>query len=231
MRRSSASLALLALLALAGCGGGGEGTTASTSTTSSTTVERSTGSAQRPSPAKKKSTKPEPEKERQATSEGDPVPGSRAVAPGVPGTRGGDNSIQTFGAEGAEGQRAQALADLKAYLHARLAGEWARACALASQEFRDELAGLIAQAKGTEKPRGCAQTLAALLGGTPPTTLREDVQVGELLSFRVQGKRAYLIFKGAKGAMFIALANDAGRWKVNVPQPTPFSETTQGSSR
>ncbi len=209
MRRSSASLALVALLALASCGGGGEGTTASTSTT----VE------------------PKPEEERQATSNGDPVSGSQDVAPGVPMTKGGDNSIQTFGAERGGGQRAQALADLKAYLHARLAGEWARACALASQEFRHEFARLVAQAKGKERPSGCAQTLAAFLGSTPRATRREAAQVGELLSFRVEGKRGYLIFKGARSVMFIALENDAGRWKVNVSQPTPFSETTQGSSR
>lgn len=227
MRRSGACLTLLALLAIAGCGGGGS--TASTSTAPSTTAKQSTATAtQKPPPKAKSGSDSNPANPvRQHAAEGEPAPGAKAVAPGVPVTKGGDNSIQSFGAEGQEEQRTQALAELRSYLAALRDGESSRACALASREYKRDLAKLVAQAKGKDKPKGCAQTLEALLGGFG-AGLREAAQVGELLSFRVEGKHAYLIYRGAKGqAMFIAMANDGGQWKVNVLQPESFSETTQ----
>src|SRR5262249_1998769 len=156
----------------------------------------------------------------QHVPEGHPTPGSRAVAPGVPVTKGGDNSIQAFGTEGEEDPRAQAISNLTAYLNARLQGGWARACSLASDQFREELKRLIesAKAKGAaKKPEGCPGTLALLTSPQARAELRRRFQVNEVLSFRIRGEYAYLIFRGEEGkAMFVAMADDGGQWKVNV---------------
>lgn len=224
MRRSLLALALLALAALAAGCGGGDGT--STSATATAPARQGTTAPKRPSEARRPTPSNPAHPSRQSTAEGAPVPGSKAVAPGVPVSKGGDNSIQAFGVEGRESPRAQASAELRAYLGALLAGKWARACAATSPQFKRQLAQLIARARvkgGGEKPRGCAATLAALLGSAPPASLRAASRVGQVLSFRVRGRYAYLIFKGAGGkAMFIAMANDGGKWKVNVLKPEQF---------
>ena len=78
-----------------------------------------------------------------ATADAAPEPGTKSVAPGVPVQPGGDNSIQTFGVEGEVGQREQALATLRAYLNARVAGQWAKACAETSEEFKEQAAAAV----------------------------------------------------------------------------------------
>ena len=239
MRLAAAALTTLALigaLAFAGCGGGDSATTTSETTSAA---------------AKPETKAPEPRPQRQKPSSGDsavpapaephgsvgaPVPGAKAPAPGVPVTPEGDNSVQTFGAEGETDPREQATATLKDYLMSKAAGEWARACAATSEEFKRELATMIERAhvKGdVQKPEGCVETLEVLFGEAPKATLESAAQVGEVLSFRVKDDGyAYLIFKGAGGATkFIAMANDDGTWKVNTFEPAEFSAAKQGSSQ
>lgn len=220
---SAASLVLLSLLlALPGCGGGG-GDSPSTSATSTSTAEQGTTTEQ-PQPSQPKSKPSSSNPPRQHVPTGHPTPGAKAVAPGVPTTKGGDNSIQAFGSEGEEDPREEAISNLTVYLEARLAGEWERACALVSAEFRDQLEQLIENAKGKDKPKGCPGTLALFTPEDAKAELRERSLVSEVLSFRVEGEYAFLIFKGAEGkAMFIAMAEDDGQWRVNVPEPEAFA--------
>jgi hypothetical protein len=237
VRRPWALALLLALAALPGCGGGGGGSTSAPASTS--TAQKSASATERARPPKQQSHLPSqavPNPTRQSAPEGAPTPGTKAVAPGVPVTRGGDNSIQAFGTEGAEAERSQAFSELRAYLGALGGREWARACALASGQLRQDLGRLVAQSPtppgDAKKPKGCAATLEALLGAAAPQALREATQVGELLSFRVQGEYAYLIFRGAGGkAMFIAMADEEGKWKVNVPKPEEFTQASPGGSQ
>ncbi len=158
---------------------------------------------------------------------GNPVPGAKAVAPDVPLTKGGDNSVQEFGTEGEATPRTQAVANATAYIASFSAQDWAEACSLASGEYRQQLAQLIANAKvkgNGEKPEGCAATLEALFGKAPKGAL-DAFRIEEVLSFRVRGDGyAYLIYKSTGGqTMFIAMAEDGGEWKVNVFQPQPFA--------
>jgi hypothetical protein len=153
----------------------------------------------------------------------------------VPVTSGGDNSIQTFGQEGEETQRQQATAELEAYLNARARGDWAGACNAASRQFSEELEKLIEGAKakpGAEKPEGCAGTLEALYGKTPASSFQEAAQIDRVLSFRVrEDGYAYLIYESQGEIKFIAMANDSGAWKVNVPQPASFEGASQGETQ
>src|SRR5262249_12487166 len=154
-----AALFAILLFGLPGCGGGGDPTSASSTTASQGPAQgrvEQARQAQKSTAAPDEGTSNPP---RQHGPIGDPEPRPKAVARGVPVTRGGDNSIQAFGTEGEEGSRSKAVADLTAYLHAFSAGDWSRVCALASDEYRRQLTELVAQAKtgeGAEKPKGCA---------------------------------------------------------------------------
>lgn len=224
--------ALIAVLALAGCGGD-DNEQSSATTTGAQAAERQapTTAGQQPQTQAKGSEQPEQKAQSiGTTADSAPEPGTKSAAPGVPVTPGGDNSIQTFGAEGEVSEREQAVTTLKAYLNARAAKQWARACAQASEEFKQQLGLMLANAKakkGAEKPKGCADTLKLFFGRAPKAQLRRDAQVRELLSFRVAekngGKYAYVIYKGADGkTRFIAMKNDSGEWKVNVTEPAEF---------
>lgn len=233
LKRRSLPLAALALVATAlllpGCGGGDE---EQASTATRAQQETTAAPRQKPNEEKKGSQRNAGSKQPSGqagggsnSSEG-PVPGAKSAAPGVPIVRGGDNSIQVFGVEGETSQSEQAIATLEAYLNALRAGEWSRACAATSSEFKQELATMIARARArgdARKPKGCATTLRQLFADAPKAALRAAAQVNEVLSFRVEGEYAYIIFKGAEGAVrFIAMASDDGEWKVNTLEPTEF---------
>ena len=238
-RRGGLSLApfalFLALLCLGGCGG-----SASENTSTPATAASKATVVQAPKP------KPAPEGNKASAAKrttptpapgapGDPSPGEKAPAPGVPLTPQGDNSIQSFGTEGEQSERQQAEADLQSYLNARARGDWAGACEAASKQFAEELAKLIEQAKakpGAEKPKTCAQTLETLYGKAPGSTLQQAARIDQVLSFRIRDDGyAYLIFKDPQGEVkFIAMADEAGTWKVNVPEPAAF-ESTQGEAQ
>jgi len=224
--RALVFLALLGALALGGCGGGED---SSTTSSQGTVSQAPQATAPEPKPqihAAPKRTTPH----NAPGTPGDPTAGEKAPAPGVPVTPEGDNSVQTFGTEGEESERSQAEADLHAYLNAKARGDWAGACKAASKQFAEELEKLIEQAKakpGAEKPKGCAQTLELLSGGAAAST--KAMLPEQALSFRIrQDGYAYLIYKDPEGEVkFIAMANDNGTWKVNVPEPATF-EGSQG---
>jgi len=223
-------LGALALAALAGCGSGdgGESTSAAPATheTTSSAEKQPSQGKQNENAAGDSQQSASPNPPRQHVPEGHPTSGAKAVAPGVPTTKGGDNSIQAYGAEGEAGSRSQAVEELTAYLATFSAGAWAKACALASSEYRKQLAQLVANAKTkgkAKKPEGCPATLATLFGEAPKQAL-EGYRVAKALSFRIEGDHAYLIYRNPEGkAMFIAMKEDEGEWRVNVIQPQPFS--------
>jgi hypothetical protein len=221
--RSLALLAFFGVLAFAGCGGG-----SASPTNEATSVQESTATT---SPAGQVGNSRPPTSNQTQTDAGHPVPGTRTPAPGVPVAKGADNSIQTFGTEGGVAPREQAAAMLKAYLKARVSGDWVAACEATSKEFKRELAELTSEAQGGGRPKGCAQTLSALFGESSDDRLEQMAQMGKILSFRIRGDGyAYLIFSGPEGAVrFIAMADDNGIWKVNTPEPAEFSAAEQGS--
>ena len=235
MRRTAVSLfAICVAVALAGCSGddaeqGGSTVAASKSTASSTTaVETKDVPASNSEKGESASARGQDGDRRGAGESGDddltagPHPGARSVAAGVPVQPGGDNSVQVFGAEGEVAEREQAFSTLKAYLRARAAGDWAIACAQTSEEFKEQLATLVHISKETEqkKPEGCPATLQVFLGRVPSSQMGRSATVGDLLSFRVKGGYAYVIFRGADGTVhFIAMVDEDGKWKVNTAEP------------
>jgi hypothetical protein len=231
VRALALGAAVLAVAVLAACGGEGGGATSTVSTAAQQRPADPGGASAPGGSRKSKVAEAPPTPKRQHSAEGSPTSGAKAVAAGVPVQDGGDNSIQTFGAEGAEEGRSQALAELRAYLGALANLEFGRVCALASSQYRQELAKLMTQAGDTDaaaRPDGCPATLAVLLGDRPTAALREISQIDKVLSFRVAGPYAYLIFKGSSPqVMFIAMAEEDGKWKVNVLKPEPFAQADE----
>jgi hypothetical protein len=244
------ALALLAVL-IVGCGGGGEEQTSEQAAVAQGQGEevadrdgtqlpdlegdQAQGPGQGPSDPEP-SDAPEPSHAPNPAIATERTPGSKAVAPDVPVTQGGDNSIQAFGVEGEDQEATQALSALEEYLQARLAGEWARACASVSAEFREQLQLLIERAKAKEeeapKPQGCPETLQLLYGQAPRQALQEATQIERVLSFRVrEDGYAYLIYADSKGTIrFIAMAEEEGAWKVNTTEAAELPQTEgQGS--
>ena len=150
-----------------------------------------------------------------------PQVGSKSAAPGVPTTKDGDNSIQTFGAESESEDRAQAAAALQAYLDARAAGEWARACSQLSSGARELLAKFAERGQKLEG-QGCAGAMAAFAEGVPPSVLAAEAQI-EVLSFRVEGDSAFLIYEGPPDTVSaIPMVEEDGAWKVSGMGSTPL---------
>jgi hypothetical protein len=240
MRSLRASILVLLLLALQGCGGGGE----EASTSSVTAKQQAPAEAQAESGSQAQSEQGHESSQHPAQPPAPsphepvagPVPGAKAVAPGVPTAKGGDNSIQTFGAEGQRNEATQALGAFDEFMRARLAGDWQAACEAASQQFRKQLGQVVEHAKpekeGVQIPEGCAGTFELISGGAPAAPLRPIAQVKRELSFRIRGDDyAYLIYEdGEEAIRFIAMARENGVWRVNTLEPTVLPEAgDQGS--
>jgi hypothetical protein len=214
-------LTLTPLALLAGCGGGGGSTSTSTtiSTTTTTTTQRSAA-------------KPEPEQQSAGDSKGstsqpasgsvptDPNPlpnqGTKAVAPGVPTAKGGDNSIQTFGVEADTAERAQVASLLNAYLHAEAAGRWGAACAHLASMLQQKFATL-----GNSSPaslgKGCAGGIGTLFSKAPKAILHSVVPI-HVLSLRVSEPRAFVIYRNGAGKAYnLPLIREGGRWRIAAP--------------
>jgi len=237
--RASALTALaLTLLALSGCGGGGEDESTTTAASPQGAGAQSPASSQAPEGSEEHAEASTPSREHQRQIKNPPiaserVPGQKAVAPGVPTTKGGDNSIQVYGVEGEEDDAQKATRSLSAYLSALSASQWGRACREASAQFKEQLTQLIEQAKAkgdAKKPDGCDEILALLLGGAKGAASFATQAPQKVLSFRVQSPYGYLIYEDQEGKIrAIAMAKEGQGWKVNVPQPTELQTTTGGT--
>jgi len=228
VRSAIASLALALLLALPGCGGG-DGATETTGAEPHSREPRA-----RPEPAAKppaqsgtqgKGTSSQGPQEPAPTSSA-PLPneGTKAVAPGVPTVRGGDNSIQEYGVEGSSAGRAQAARTLQAFFRAQAAGGWSRACSYLSAATKRELEETVARSPESDesKPKGCREILRVVGALTRPGDGRSAAEI-RVLSMRVEGKQAYLLYKDSEGTRSaIAMDREGGRWLVGNLSAAPL---------
>jgi hypothetical protein len=232
-RTTSSILALVllaGLLALAGCGGGSSGTSTTAEQVSTSAGDTSSDTAQRSSaparPERRRQHEPAAEPVGQegraekaskpvASTDPDPLPnqGSDAVAPGVPTVKGGDNSIQAYGVEAESAQRIAATRLVGSYLAAQAAGEWEAACAQLSVVAQEQLA-IAAQKSPRVKDKGCAGGMAVVVE-TVPRAQRESAARIHVLSYRVKGPQAFLIYRdGAGGAFNMPLRREGGEWRI-----------------
>lgn len=230
LRRAAAALTLVVVLACSGCGGDDQGET----TAASTRAERQATTARGTAPQRETGEKSGSGRQNgggkrgaegsappQSSSGGGPTPGTKSVAAGVPTSPGGDNSIQAYGVEGGVPERDQAAAALRAFLSARAAGEWARACAQMSSGLKQSLRALV-PGGGKQKSRPCPVILRDVTAGARQAVLRAQAQVGDILSFRAENDQAFLIFRGPDGVRYMPMAREDGAWKVGSVEPAQF---------
>lgn len=130
--------------------------------------------------------------------------------------RGGDNSVQDFGAEAGASELGEAAATVHRFFVARVWGEWDRACSLLSAREVERLDQLTAPAPGA-KGQGCPAALAALTAGVSPALARALTTV-DAASLRQEGKQAFLIYTGPPGRTVYAmpLVGEAGGWRLGA---------------
>jgi hypothetical protein len=223
---AGASLIVVALV-IAGCGGGSE-TTASSGTAASvkSTVKAPPPSASRQSDAKTGSASKEHAVEAPANDAAEPstpaaptakrpLPneGSKAAAPGVPTVKGGDNSVQTFGVESPSADRVEAAAVLQSFLDARAQGQWPQACSYLSSALREQLEALGKQTKQASLG-DCPAMLGALSTRVAPTALHDAAEI-QVISMRVEGSHAFLIYKDSEDTpLSMPVSREGDAWKV-----------------
>jgi hypothetical protein len=148
-------------------------------------------------------------------------PTTSKAAPGVPTSKGGDNSIQTYGREAGSPERARAAVLVRAYLEARAAEDWEKACSYLAARQRRELELLAGRSLQLAHP-SCAAAEASLVTPGSKPALRAEARI-HVLSLRLDGSHAFLIYKRPDERFYAtALSREGGRWKVFSVAPAPL---------
>lgn len=135
--------------------------------------------------------------------------------------KGGDSSIQEYGNEPSRSEFEEAAAVLHEYLDARAAGAWRVACQKLAPAAATELVRQLGPATGEAKA-GCAQILAGLTAGLPPSALREAA-VADVGALRAEGNRGFLLFRGARGQnYFFPMVREWGHWRAAAIAASPL---------
>jgi hypothetical protein len=227
-----AMLTVVVALALAACGGGGDGTTGGAATAPSGTASTATGTeaetTAKPPPGRAGDSGAQTDDsgtraKSKPQSRGRDLPADTSASFAAPAhddsptgiapfeARGGDNSIQEFGAEGSGADFEAAATALHGYLDARAAAAWTAACSYMSAAAATSLSQLTGASGGEAS---CPEALATLSAGVPTAALEEAAEA-EVGALRTEGDRAFLIFRGAREAdYFMPMVRDGGAWKV-----------------
>lgn len=136
--------------------------------------------------------------------------------------KGGDNSVQDFGSEASEEEFDEAAAAVHGFFDARARRDWEVACGYLASDVAESFEQLT---KGSKGPGGtdCATVLETLSGGVPQSALKEAA-VADVGSLRVEGERAFVLYRGSGGTVFaIPMKNENGSWKVASLAGTPLT--------
>lgn len=132
--------------------------------------------------------------------------------------KGGDNSVQDYGAEAGGSDFENAAAALHNFLDARAQRNWAAACSFMSSSLVESLETLAARSEqiGSE---GCAEILAGLTPqsevGGPNGLLVKEAKIADVKSVRVEGDRAFILYIGLeKSITAMSMVKEDGEWKV-----------------
>jgi hypothetical protein len=137
--------------------------------------------------------------------------------------KGGDNSIQEFGAEAESSELDRAAAALHGFLDARAEGDWAAACSYMSKSIVESFKQLAARAKPTQDT-SCAGILQTLVNPGAKQALKAEAEQADVGSLRIEGERAFVIYTGIGGtAIAMPMAHEGGAWKVASLAGTPLS--------
>jgi hypothetical protein len=132
-----------------------------------------------------------------------------------------DNSVPTFGFEAGASERSKAEANLRAYLTARAAHDWPKACTYLATSVKQGYEKLAsASARSGAKPT-CARilpTLGPIRAGVPANPL-----TGPLVSLRVHGVNAFALFYGPGHQQYMVPMNrEGGEWRPTQAAPIAY---------
>lgn len=136
--------------------------------------------------------------------------------------KGGDNSIQEFGAEAGASDFEEAAAALHGFLDTRAAGDWAAACSYISKGVVESLQQLAGQSKQAGSS-SCASVLKSLTNPAAKQAMRAEADQADVGSLRAEGERGFLIYTAEKTTFAMPMAEEDGTWKVNAFAGTPLS--------
>ncbi len=203
--------------AVAGCGGGGSSTSSTTTASTATATTQKKAEKQQKQKSSKQGGSRQEQLSGSAPTDPGPLPnqGTKAVAPGVPTVKHGDNSIQTYGTETSATQRIAATRLVKSFLDNEAAGSWDTACGELRSLIRNKLTQLVKRAPASVG-HGCAAGMRVLLSKTRPSVFRSAARI-HVLSFRSKGPQAFLIYRdGAGKAYNLPLRREGGQWKIGA---------------
>jgi hypothetical protein len=222
--------ALLFAIGLAACGGGGDSSSAKTESTAQ--GQAGSDSSGNSSNGKTKNGGGE---STAAAGEGGSSEGSGDFVPKQHNdsgggseqfrVKGGDNSVQEFGAEADTSERDEAAAALHDFLDARGEGNFAAACSYLAKSVTVPLEKLAAKAKQIQD-KSCAGIFEKLTNPSPAARgeLRAEAAKADVGSLRTKGDQAFLIYRGVGGTVLaMPMANEGGSWKVGSLAGTPLS--------
>lgn len=135
---------------------------------------------------------------------------------------GGDNSIQSFGAETGGKEFKRAAVAFHNFFDARAEGQWAAACSYLSSGIVTSLRNYASEAKGADGPN-CASAVELATDPAAMRALRVEAKRVDVASLRVEGNRAYLLYRDAYDDPFaIAMVREKGAWKVGAQGGYPL---------
>ncbi len=130
-------------------------------------------------------------------------------------TKGGDNSIQEYGAESDESELQEVAEAVHGFFVARAEEKWDTACSYLAKSNIQQLQQLASQSPQL-KNAGCGKVLEAFTRPLPASVQREVTTV-DAGSFRHEGEQGFLIYRGAGGTVYaMPLTDEDGTWKVTA---------------
>ena len=138
--------------------------------------------------------------------------------------KGGDNSVQEFGSEADTSELDEAATALHNFLDARAENNWAATCTYMSKSIIESFEKLASQSKQL-KSTGCGEILGKLTNPAARQGLRTEAAKANVGSLRIEGGRAFVIYRGSDGKTILAMpmAKEGGSWKVASLAGTPLN--------
>jgi hypothetical protein len=137
--------------------------------------------------------------------------------------KGGDNSVQEFGAEADADELDAAAVAVHNFLDARAEGNWVAACEYISKSVIESFEKIAEQAKQIED-KSCAGILEKLINPAAKDAMKAEAARANVGSLRIEGERAFVIYDGIDGTIIaMPMENEAGAWKVASLSGTPLN--------
>jgi hypothetical protein len=215
--------ACLLALGVASCGGGADSSSTASSVATQGQESGTTGGTTAAKPAGEKNTGKSGAKHGGGSGETESSSAKPHHDSGGGATqfrvKGGDNSIQEYGAEAGGSELDEASSALHGFLDARAARDWEKACTYVAASVTGSLQELAGKGKGN----GCGAILGALSRGIPQSALEEAAEA-DVGAMRVEGDRSFLLYRGARNTNFaIPMTKEGNAWKVAALAGTPLS--------